>query len=123
MVAWCLELHGSGAVLDWEGDLFQCPQVMKWKRNCQGRQKTALLRLHSRRKHPHPRLGAGVALASVRIRRGLTTNCAMELEECYDGSTIQGLRQPTVARDVPGVIKDVHRSHAPGDDGRSSPFA
>ena len=26
----------------------------------------------------------------------------MELEESYDGSTSQGLRQPTVARDVPG---------------------
>jgi len=33
---------------------------------------------------------------------GLTTNCAIELEECYDGSTSQGLRQPTVTRGVPG---------------------
>ena len=33
---------------------------------------------------------------------GSTTNCAMELEERYDGLTSQGLRQPTVARGVPG---------------------
>ena len=32
---------------------------------------------------------------------GLTTICAMELEESYDGSTSQGLRPPTVARVVP----------------------
>jgi len=32
---------------------------------------------------------------------GLTTNCAMELEERYDGSTSQGLRPPTIARVVP----------------------
>jgi hypothetical protein len=32
---------------------------------------------------------------------GLTTNCAIKLEERYDSSTSQGLRQPTVTRGVP----------------------
>ena len=67
---------------------------MKWKGNCQSRQKGTLLRLHSRPKHsgPHTRLsGSELGLASARIRRGLTTNCAMELEERYDDPTSQSL--------------------------------
>ncbi len=86
---------------------------MKWKGDCQGnyqcRQKRALRRLHSGRKHS--RLGAGaLGLASSRIHRGLTANGAMELEECYDDSTSRGLRQPTVTLDVPRRIGVVHRA-------------
>src|SRR5258706_5708085 len=94
---------------------------MKWKGGCQGnyqcRQKRALRRLHSRRKHSgaHTRLGAGaLGLASARIHRGLTANGAMELEECYDDSTSRGLRQPTVTLEVPRGIGVVHRALVAG---------